>query len=62
MKQYLHKPGVSSGMTKAQVAMMRNDKYNLSLVSNGLRRSETIHHYADAFTHLENVSQDIFSR
>ena len=49
-------------MTVKQPNGTWNDNYNLKLVSDGLRRPETINHYADAFQHLENISEDIFKR
>ena len=42
--------------------MACNEKYNLTLIPNGLRKCETIYHYIDAFAHLENVSEDILKR
>ena len=49
-------------MTVKQPDGAWNDNYNLKLVSDGLRRPETINHYADAFQHLENISEDVFKR
>lgn len=41
---------------------MLPEKYNILILSQNLRKEETLHHYADAIGHLDAVSQDIFKR
>ena len=41
---------------------MLPEKYNILILSQNLRKEETLHHYADAISHLDAVSQDVFKR
>ena len=38
------------------------ERYKVTLISNDLRREETVQQYADELNYLERISKDVFSR